>query len=181
MFYLAVIFTAILVIAVLHVTLFSTFLEALGCTVFATVAVVLWDGATAFFIRRLPKRWFLPENARFRVGERERRFYRSLKIKAWKDKVPELGCFTGFHKNHLEDAHDREYLGRFLMESNYGVVIHLVNALAGFLIVFIPEVGVSIGLPVASVNAVLSLMPMAILRYHTAPLLRLYERCAGKT
>ena len=48
-------------------------------------------------------------------------------------------------------------------------------------IVFIPEGGVSIGLPVACVNAVLSLMPMAILRYHTAPLLRLYERCAVKT
>lgn len=181
MFYLAVIATAVLLIAAIHMTLFSTFFEALCCTVFATIVVVLVDGVTAFFIRRLPERWFLPENARFRVGEKERRFYRKLKIKAWKDKVPELGFFTGFRKNHLADAHDREYLGRFLMESNYGVVIHLANTLSGFLIVLIPEVGVSIGLPVALVNAVLSLMPMAILRYHTAPLLRLYERSRAET
>ena len=180
MFYLAVIAIAILFIAAIHLTLFSSFLEALACTVFATVAVVLVDGVTAFLVRRMPERWFAPESARFRVSEKERRFYRKLTIKAWKDKVPELGCFTGFHKNKLENAHDSEYLARFLLESNYGVVIHLVNAIAGFLIVLIPEVGLSIGLPVAFVNFVLSMMPVAILRYHTAPLRRLYIKSLAK-
>lgn len=180
MFYLGIIFIAVLIVAAWNAVLFSTFLEALFYTLFGTVAVIAVDAVTALLVRHLPERWFAPDSPRFHVGEKERKFYRKLKIKAWKDKVPELGCFTGFHKNKFESSGDSEYLARFLLESNYGVVIHIVNALAGFLIVFIPQVDMQIGVPVAIVNCVLSLMPVAILRYHTAPLRRLYIKSLQK-
>ncbi len=180
MFYIGVILIAVLIIAAWNVLLFSTFFEALFYTAFATVAVIAVDAVTALFVRHLPERWFAPDSPRFHVGEKERKFYRKLKIKAWKDKVPELGCFTGFHKNKLESSGDSEYLARFLLESNYGVVIHVVNALAGGLIVLLPGVDAQIGIPVAAVNFVLSMLPVAILRYHTAPLRRLYLKSLQK-
>ncbi len=181
MFYIRVIVVAVFIIAALNLTLFSSFWYALFCAVFATVAVIAIDGVTAFLIRRLPERYFAPDSDLFRVGEKERRLYRKWKIKAWKDKVPELGCFTGFHKNKLENAHDRAYLARFLVESNYGVVIHIVNAVAGFLLVLLPELPLTVALPVALVNFVLSMMPVAVLRYNTAPLRRLYIKSLARS
>ena len=149
------------------------------CSVFGTVAVIAIDGVTAFLVRSLPEKYFAPGNKIFFVSERERKFYRKNGIKEWKKYVPELGGFTGFHKDKLGDPRDKKYLARFLVESNYGVIIHIINALFGFLILLLPfSSRLSIGIPVATVNFVLSLLPTALLRFNTPPLLRLYERAA---
>jgi hypothetical protein len=158
---------------------------ALNCAlsvVVATVAVIAVDGLSALALRRLtPEKWYLPCRRFFRVSKNERNFYRSLKIKVWKDCVPELGLFTGFSKRTLKSTDDESYLSRFLLESNYGVIIHLANAALGFLIAFIPICSSpSIWIPVFSVNLILSLMPVAVLRYTGYTLLALYERSEKK-
>lgn len=100
-----------------------------------------------------------------------------MKIKAWKDKVPELGGFTDFHKDRLESQSDAAYLERFLIESNFGVIVHLVNGIFGVFILFIPFCSMpSVWIPVFIVNLILSLMPVAILRHTSYTLLRLYNR-----
>ena len=143
----------------------------------AAAAVFLLDAITAFLIRRLPDGWFAPLSPAFAVGEKERRILRRLGVLRWKHLVPEWGACSGFRKNELQSATESVYLGRFLLESNYGVVIHLVNFAVGFLLLPIPFVGgITVGLPVAIVNGSLSLLPVMILRYHTAPLRRLYTR-----
>jgi hypothetical protein len=143
----------------------------------AAAAVFLLDAITAFLIRRLPERWFSPLSPAFSVGEKERRLLRRLGVLRWKHLVPEWGACSGFRKNELQSATEKEYLARFLLESNYGVVIHLVNAIVGFALLPIPFVGgITVGLPVAVINGFLSLLPVMILRYHTAPLRRLYTR-----
>lgn len=148
--------------------------------VVATIAVIAVDGITAFLVRRFPGSWFGPGGRMYEVSSKERKVYQRLGIKKWKDKVPELGMFTGFHKDHLQSSKDVTYLERFLLESNYGVVIHVVNAVFGFLILLLPYCGaLQYALPVALVNFVLSLMPAAILRYNTPGLLRLYRRAKG--
>lgn len=158
----------------------NAWLYACGYSVLATFCVIGVDGLTAFLVRRLPKSWFRPGLTLYDVSSKERKFYQKLGVKSWKDKVPELGLFTGFRKNHLKDSRDVTYLGRFLLESNYGVVIHWINALFGFLILCIPGCGgISYTLPVALVNFVLSVMPAIILRYNTPGLLRLYRRAAA--
>ena len=180
MLYLTVICGANLLFALLHSIgqpSVPHFFAMLGLSLLYTASVIAVDGILAFLIRRLPERWFSPERNAFSVCPRERRLYAALGVKRWKDYVPELGVFTGFHKNRLESATDRSYLQRFLLESNYGVVIHLSNVMLGFLILLLPfGRSLSLALPVASVNAVLSLLPIMILRYHTPPLLRLYHR-----
>lgn len=146
-----------------------------------TIAVIAIDGVTAFLIRRLPEGWFSADRKMFFVREGERRLYARLGVKKWKSKVPELGGFSGFHKDKLQSPSDAAYLARFLLESNYGVVIHLANAVCGFGIAFLPFCRQpSIWIPIFAVNFVLSLLPVAILRYNTPVLRRLYVRQRGK-
>ena len=146
-------------------------------TLLGTVSVIAWDGLQAFLIRRLPERLFRPDGHAFSVSKRERAFYRRVCINEWKDLIPELGGFTDFHKNEFRSPNDPTYLARFLLEPNYGVVIHVCNAALGFLILLLPWCSTpSIGLPIALVNLILSLLPVAILRFNTAPLRNLYLR-----
>ena len=145
------------------------------------VAVVVIDAILAAAVRALPERWFAPAKRAFTVKEGERRLYRKLGLNSWKKYVPELGCFTGFHKDHLRDPASSEYVGRFLLESHYGVVGHLLGAVLGFLILLLPFLRPwAMALPIAIVNCVLNLLPTMILRYNTPPLLRLYRRNLAK-
>ncbi len=152
-------------------------------TVTGVVAIIAWDGLGAFLIRRaLPKSWFMPGKRIFEVSKREHKLYNKMKIKSWKDKVPELGGFTGFHKNELRSSQSAEYLERFIMETNFGVIIHLENALLGFLICFIPLCSApSIWIPIFCVNFVLSMLPVFILRYTCYTLNRLYKKQTQKS
>ena len=159
--------------------------EAFGTLLMTTIlgvfCVIAIDGIFAFVIRRLPEKWFAPTKAAFSVSEKEVRFYKRIGIAKWKKHVPELGCFTGFHKDKLRDSKSSTYLGRFLLESNYGVVGHVAGALAGFLLLFVrflrPR---SVTLPIAIVNFILNLMPTAVLRSNTPALRRLYARSRAR-
>ena len=142
------------------------------------VAVIAEDGLSALIIRRLtPKSWYRPERKLFEVSKHERNFYNSVGIKKWKDLVPELGLFTGFSKSEVRSTSDTAYLERFIIESNYGVIIHAANALLGFVIMFIPICSApSIYIPIFVVNFILSMMPVFILRHTLYTLNRLYKR-----
>ena len=181
MLYLTIIIGGAIIIAIAN-SLISFSLELLLWNLLSVaigvIAIIAQDGIGAIIIRRLtPKKWYLPERALFTVSAKERKFYTKLKIKKWKDFVPELGLFTGFSKSEIKEAEDPEYLGRFLVESNYGVIIHVANALFGFVIAFIPICSApSIWIPIYVVNFVLSILPVAILRYTSHTLAKLYQR-----
>lgn len=182
MFYILTITVSALLIALGNTLLRETvfplaFWGLLLYTVLSIIGVFAIDGLSAFVIRRLPERWFAPEASAFSVPKWEKNLYRRTGIARWKKHVPEWGCFTGFHKDRLREPSDSAYLGRFLLESNYGVAGHVAGALFGFLILLLPFFGpVSVSLPVAAVNAILSLLPTMILRYNTPALRSLYRR-----
>ena len=147
------------------------------------VAIIALDGIEALMIRRLlPASLFTPDKKAFRVTKKEHNFYNKLGIKHWKEKVPELGIFTGFDKGEIKSISEKDYLSRFLLEANFGVAIHLANAVLGFFILFIPFCSApSIWIPIFAVNFVLNLMPVFILRYNTYILYRLYKRSQNHT
>ena len=177
MFYTATIATANVIIILVNTLCAGDFWFTALFSVLGTASVIAYDGITAFLIRRLPEKWFTPENKIFKVFRFEKRLYSKLKVKHLSSFVPELGGFTNFHKDKLESATDSKYLSRFLLESNYGVLIHIVNAVGGFVIGFLPFCGgAGIWLPVACVNFVLSMLPVFILRNNTPALLFLYKR-----
>ena len=148
----------------------------------STLAVIALDGLLAFLIRRLPAQWFRSGKRLFLASRRECRLYVRLGIRRWKNKIPELGVFTGFHKNKVRHPEDNAYIARFILECNYGTVIHLAGALLGFLIVFLCPLAYApwVGIPVAVVNFVLNLLPTFVLRYNVPKLEALYALNARK-
>ena len=104
-------------------------------------------------------------------------------VRHWKDKVPELGGFTSFHKNKLSDPWNNEYVERYMLEACYGVVIHLFSPFFAFLIILLDYkmytgwswMWLTIMLPVAIVNAILIVLPAFILKYNLPKLKILWD------
>ena len=143
--------------------------------VLGAIAVIAIDGVFAFIIRRLPEKWFSYDKKIWNVSKAECNFYEKLGIKLWKDKILELGVFTSFSKKTIANPDSKEYMARFILESNYGAIIHIANAIFGFLVIFcFPlKLVLCFGLPISIVNAILSLLPYMILRYNIPRLHRM--------
>ena len=152
-------------------------------TLAAVAASLLVDGIVAFIGRRLPKKWMNPNKKIFHTSDREMKFYEKIGVRKWKDKVPELGGFTSFHKNKLSDPWNNEYVERYMLEVCYGVVIHEASPFFAFLIILLDYkmytgqswMWLTIMLPVAIVNAILILLPAFILKYNLPKLKMLWE------
>ncbi len=148
----------------------ENFFVVLGFTALATVVVMLIDALTATVCRLLPKKCADFEKKAFVVSAKEKKFYEKLKIRKWKDKVPEIGQFTGFRKNKIEDPKSIEYLDRFLLEIAYGEIGHMASIFTGFLILLLFPVyrlWLAVAIPVALVSAALNLPSYIILRYNS--------------
>ena len=138
-------------------------------TAIAPVALIAWDGVVATFIRRaLPAKWYDYKVEWRKVSDKECKFYDAINIKAWKDKVLELGVFTSFSKKKIANPRSREYMEQFILECNYGWSIHLWNAILGFLLipVYPAAFRLPVILPACCINFVLSMLPFMILRYN---------------
>lgn len=155
-------------------------------TIGFTLMAVVIDGIVAFAIRKMPEKWFEKEKGIFKTSERELKFYEFLKVKKWKDYVPELGCFTGFHKNKLANPFDNKYIWRFIIESRYGVAIHFYSVPTSFLLLLLDwkmysgesNIWLTITLPVAIINAILIVLPAFILKYNLPRLQRIFDKNA---
>ncbi len=138
-------------------------------TAVAPIALIAWDGIIATFIRRaLPNKWYDYKVEWRKVSQKECKFYDALHIKAWKDKVLELGVFTSFSKKKIANPRSREYLEQFILECNYGWSIHLWNSILGFALIFCYPAAfrLPVILPACIINFVLGMLPFMILRYN---------------
>lgn len=136
------------------------------------VALFLIDALLAWLIRKLPEKWFDSNNKHFDERKGERKFYEALGIKKWKDKIPELGGFTDFHKDKIYEPNSIEFYERFILESNYGSVLHIISAFIGYLIIFMAPLKTCflMAIPMATVNFVLCILPYFVLRYNVGKL-----------
>lgn len=171
MLYVWIVTAAWLLIAAM-VTLMSgaNAFAVLGYTAFAIITVVLVDALTATVCRLLPKKCANRDKKIFRVGAKEKKFYEKLHIRKWKDKIPEIGQFTGFRKNKLDEPANLQYVDRFLLESCYGEIGHVFSCIFGFAILalyFVTPLWWGIALPVAIVNLFMNLPSLFILRYNS--------------
>ena len=168
--YLAIIIVGGCVIALANALGFNQDMPLTFGIVFAAIAVeILIDGITAAVCRVLPKRCVPADCKLFLVTLKEKTFYEKLHIRKWKDKIPEIGHFTGFRKNKIDNPKSPAYLERFLLEIRYGQVGHLVSCLSGFLVMLLgifPWIGWTVTLPIALVNVFLNVLPICVLRYN---------------
>ncbi len=169
--YMCIIAVAVALIGV--VVAISTgfpYFEVVAYAALAAIAVIFIDGITAAICRALPAKVANPNKKIFHVSQKEKRFYEKLKIRKWKDNVPEIGQFTGFRKNKLNDPKNVEYLDRFLLESAYGEIGHLVSCFTSFLILLLfpaHRLWFAVAVPVAFVSALMNIPSFMILRYNS--------------
>ena len=169
--YLVIIAIAVLAIAaVVSLAASTAFFPVLGWTALATATVILVDALTATICRLLPAKCANPEKKIFQVSAKEKKFYEKLKIRKWKDRVPEIGQFTGFRKNKVVDPKSVEYLERFLLEACYGEIGHIVSCITSHLILLLfplYELWFAVAIPVATVSLLLNIPSFCILRYNS--------------
>lgn len=171
--YLSVISVAMLLISIENI-IFNTapWSHVVILVVLCTALQFALDGLVAIVVKIMPDRLFSVENSLYNVSEAEKNLYKKLKVRKWKDKVWELGGLGGFSKKNLANPNSPEYIEKFIVECNKGVLTHRVSYPVGFLpMLFIPNMcAFTIALPVAVVNLFLNVLPTLALRYNTPKL-----------
>ena len=149
-------------------------------TIVSVMVEIAISGIGSLITVRSPSNWFNPEKKLFVVSKKEQKFYEKVGIRHWKDKVWELGGLGGFRRNKLKSQSNAEYLHRFIIESNKGMVGHIINIFTGFLVIFILPLkyALRIGFPVAIVGAWLNFLPTCVLRYNLPKLNIAYKRAS---
>lgn len=152
-------------------------------TVVVIIALILLDGLVALIIRRMPEKWFSYKKKGILPSKGQLKLFETLGVKKWKDHVPELGGFTDFHKDHVENPFDDEYISKFILEAVYGIVIHYWSIPFSLLVLLMDYkmygggsyLWLTLCLPCAVVNMVLIGAPALILQYNLPKLVRIHE------
>lgn len=154
------------------------------------VIAVIWcvalqfafDGLIALIINKMPDSWFGVDNHLYQVFQWEKKLYKKLKVRKWKDYVWELGGLGGFSKKELKEPDNPQYIEKFIIECNKGVLTHRLSYPIGFLAMLtLPNTcSLTIALPVAIVNLFLNILPTLALRYNTPMLISVLKRLRRK-
>lgn len=177
--YLSVIGIAMAVISLVNIVFdVAIWYYVLIAVVWCTALQFAFDGTLAIVINKMPDKWFGVDNRFYRVSKWERELYKRLNVRLWKDKVWELGGLGGFSKKILKEPENPEYIERFIIECNKGVLTHRLSYPAGFLAMLtLPNIcSLTVALPVALVNLFLNILPTLALRYNTPMLISLLGR-----
>lgn len=145
---------------------------------FAIVICAIIISFYSIVVRLVPRKWFNYKSWCFKTFKFEAKFYDFLKIKKWKEKIPEMGKTGGFAKNKVADPKNSEYMHRFLEENCIAEFIHsasIVTSVLLFILMDRPYI-LSIGLPVFILYFYLNFLPLIVQRYLRPKLIRLYER-----
>lgn len=172
--YLSTIGISMLIISALNIVFeTASWYYVVISVVFCTAMEFAIDGSIAIVINKMPNKWFGVDNPSYHVSDFERTLYKKLNVRRWKDKVWELGGIGGFSKKNLVKPGDPEYIERFIIECNKGVLTHRLSYPAGFAIMLLfPNLAAfTVALPVSIVNLFLNILPTLALRYNT-PMLR---------
>lgn len=166
---------------------------AVGLTLITAIVAVALNALFALVIRHcLPEKFFVRKETKlnrflFGVKKREKDFYETIKIRKWKDKIPEVGeQTTGFSKNKIVRPSDNGYLNTYFTEVHYGETIHFLCVLLGIGFPFLAYLyralfsapmifAWTIGLPVALLDIALNLPSLFILRYNSYKLEVLFK------
>lgn len=191
-----ILYGVIILVAMITVSVLNIFFNPMGlpwyhfviATVIFTLSLFILDAIIAIVTRKMPEKHFDCNKKFFTASKRELAIYQKLGVKKWKDHIPELGGFTSFHKNHIADPKNNEYISRFLLEASYGVMIHFLSIFIPFIIAFIDwrmfigqsNLWLTIAIPCAAVNALLNFMPVCVLKFNIPKLKAVYKLNARK-
>ena len=184
--YLSVILSAMTIVGAVNILVgTAVWYYVIFSVIWCTALQFVLDAIIAFTISKMPCEWFGIDKRIFFVSKKEKALYRFLRVREWKDKVWELGGLGGFSKKKLKEPKSPEYIERFIIECNKGVITHRLSYFIGYLamLTIFNVCAFTIAFPIATVNLVLNVMPTLILRYNTPRLhavLTRMQRSAAK-
>lgn len=180
--YSIAIFVCMVIIAGLNIIFNNiiTWHYAIIATIVFTLFAFLIDLIISAIVIALPKKIFNPQSKIFKIFKWERHFYEKIGIKKWKDYLP-IGAGPigiGFKKDKVLEPDNPEYIYKFLEESCIAELMHLVSAIAGFLLLIIApsHTLMQIVFPVCIVNFLLQALPFFTQRYNRPKLMVLHRR-----
>ena len=181
--YLIIIGIAMAIIAALNIVFgVASWYYVIAAVIWCTALQFALDGSIAILIRLTPDKYYSVDNPHFDVSDKSQRLYGKLQVRRWKDKVWELGGLGGFSKKRLYQPNNPEYIEKFIIECNRGVVTHRLIYPVGFLAMMTVNglCAITIAFPVAIVNLILNILPTIVLRYNTPSLKRLLSHMKRK-
>ena len=152
---------------------------AIVASVCSTLGAIAIDAVVAIIVRWFPAKNFDPYKKIFRTKPWEKNFYLKLGVKVWKDKIPETGkLLVKFGKSQVAEKDNPVYLYKFLTETGYAEIMHMLSIPLGFLVIFFfpLEYALLFGLPIGIINMLLQIPPCIVQRYNRPKILKLYER-----
>jgi len=179
-----ILYSFIIIFTVLIISLYGFFI--LGNSFFVTFGyawlgvlyeIILNSIIAIVFGKLVTSKIFNKDSKFYKTTKFELKFYNFIKIKKWKDKVLELGIFGGFRKNKLKDTKDQEYLNKFILEINKGIVVHFISIfICVFILIIPPLINLYyITIPIIIVAIVLNLLPLFVLKFIRPKMLKLKE------
>ena len=112
------------------------------------------------------------------VGKWEEKVLKAFNVRAWKDKIPELGkTFNGFDKSQVGDMNDNQHVRRFITQTIVAEYVHISSTILGCFAIFacLPTWHI-VGLPLLLANIIINIMPVMVQRYNRPKLMALYKR-----
>ena len=172
----------IIFLSLLIIVLLNTFLTSIGFgnvilhSFLNLILAIGIDAVVAILIRLIPEKKLNPFAKIFQISKGEKKFYEAIGVKKWKDLIPESGKYLAhFAKDKIEKPNDNKYVLKFLNETLYAGIMHIISIFAGFIpLVFMPY-KLTIVLPIALVNAFLQILPVIVQRYNRVRLVTLYK------
>ena len=181
MLYFTIILISMLVVYAytIPISIYTGFIplkEALIGPMFVNAYVLVVLGLVTLFLRAfVPDSSWNAERKFFKVQEKEISFYEKIKIKKWKDKVPEMGNTGGFPKRNILSL-SVEYLARFLRETCIAENLHMVSIVLSFSVLFFVSAEALIyAVPILIINMFLHILPCFIQRYVRFKMLKIYN------
>lgn len=151
------------------------FSVALLHTSLNVVLMVAIDAVVAIIVRSMPENKINPFKKIFIAKNSEKKLYEKLGIKTWKDIIPESGkVLVGFDKRQIEKPNDNTYILKFLRETCYAGIMHIISIFAGFVAFAFMPYRLNIVLPVVLTNAFLQVLPVFVQRYNRIRLISIY-------
>jgi len=154
-------------------------LEIIVMTWLAIFLSFLLDGLCAYSIRQIPEEKLNHKSNFFKERKCEKKIYKFFKVRKWKDIIPELGgLLKYFDKSCVQEKVDSKYMMKFIKETCYAEIMHIVSIfVAPLVLIILPRVYLlTVILPVMIVNILLQIPPIFVQRFNRPKLEVAYKR-----
>ena len=158
---------------------FKTFLDF-----WIVLLIIIAPTIISHFIEKIyPKHWHDRNKKIFKERPFEKKFFENIKIKKWKDKIPQMLNIKNIDEAKIStDVRDVEYLNFFVDETCRAELYHFGFILAGMVCwFFVPNVlKIKFGIPILIFWTFFNMLSVLVQRYNRPRLLSLLNRASKK-